>query len=385
MSSGRVLLCFAGDAWDGNPHSRHHLMRRFAQSWDVVFVEGVPMRSVARAGRSEWRRVVAKLRARPQLRTVAPGLHVLRPLPLPPAGRLGRRLQTEALRAQVVLARRRLGLRGPVVSWFSVPVAAPLRGRLGEAGSIFYYQDRYDSFSHVDREHLRACVASLARGCSLSVASAAQLRDDLVALGAEPVLVPHGVDTERFAGDPEPPPALAGLERPLVGYVGLIDDYLDLDQVLAVADGLRHGTVVLVGRANADVSRLRHPRVAMLGPRPYDEIPGYLSAFACCLIPFAINRLTEAVNPIKLREYLAAGRPVVSTPLPEVVPYGDVVALADEPSEFAHAVLERLQPEHDTAAERARRRARVAGDSWDAAAGAIAPLLDRLLPAGGVG
>ncbi|HEY8640174.1 MAG TPA: hypothetical protein VIL53_06670, partial [Solirubrobacterales bacterium] len=194
-----VVICFAGDIWDANPHSRHHLMRRLAGDWEILFVEGVPMRGIATGDRYELRRIARKLRAGSALRTVEPHLHALRPLPIPPLARAGRRAQVEALRLQVRRARRRLALEGPAVAWFSLPVAAPLLGRLRESGSLFYYQDRYDAFSHVDADRLRACVRRLAQGCDVSVASGRELAEDLVGLGADPVLVSHGVDLEHFA------------------------------------------------------------------------------------------------------------------------------------------------------------------------------------------
>ena len=356
-------------------------MRRFAGEWEVLFVEGIPMRSLARLDPAEARRVLGKLRARVGVRTVAPSLHVLRPLPVPPARRLGRRLQLATLHLQITRARRRLGLGGPAVSWFSVPVVAPLLGRLGDAGSILYYQDRYDAFSHVDGELLRRRLAELARACEVAVATADHLADDLRSLGATPEVIPHGVDLDHFAGEYPAPADVAAFERPLVGYVGLVDDYLDMDAIVAVADRLRSGTVVLVGRANTDVSALRHPRIRLLGSRPYESIPAYLGAFACCLIPFRLNRLTVAVNPIKLREFLAAGRPVVSTPLPEALRYGDVVAVAEGKGPFADAVIASLDARNDEAEARARRRASVEGESWDAVAARIAPLLRRLVEA----
>jgi glycosyltransferase involved in cell wall biosynthesis len=116
----------------------------------------------------------------------------------------------------------------------------------------------------------------------------------------------------------------------------------------------------------------------MLGFRPYEQIPAYLAAFDCCICPFQINRLTSAVNPIKLREYLAAGRPVVSSPLPAVLEYADVVEIASESTEFAAAVTRMLEPAQDTAPARAMRRQRVQGESWDAVAARLRPMLLRL-------
>ncbi len=374
-----VIVCFSGDVWDGNPHSRHHLMRRFSLSYDVVFVEGVAMRTAAAGDPHEWRRVWRKLRAFRELRTVAPGLHVLRPFPVPPLGALGRRLQLACVAFEIRRARRRLALDGPVIAWFSLPNVAPLLHRLEARGTIFYYQDRYDAFSHVDGDLLRRDIATLARECDVCVCSAEPLADDLRVLGAQPVLVRHGIDPERFVGDFAVPADLAGLELPLVGCVGLLDDYLWVEAIRAVADSMERGTLVFVGAANMDTASLAHPRIAMLGRRPYTAMPQYIAAFDCCLVPFAMNRLTEGVNPIKLREYLAAGRPVVSTALPEVLPYADVVELAATPADFVAAVHRALAPGYDDAAARRRRRERVTGESWDAAAERIDGILRGLL------
>lgn len=356
-------------------------MRRFSEDWDVVFVEGLPMRSVTLGNGGEAGRVLAKLRASAGLRTVRPGLHVLRPLPVPPAGPAGRWLQRTLLGAQIARARSSLALGGPTVSWFSHPLAAPLLGRLGESGSIFYYQDRYDEFSNVDSDHIRQCVTRLANSCDVAVTTSEGLADDLRGLGASPTVIPHGVDVERFADERLPPVDLAPLERPLVGYVGLLDHYLAFDHLIAVADRLERGTLVLVGAANTNVSSLEaHPRIALLGSRPYESIPAYLAAFACCLVPFDESRLSQAVNPIKLREYLAAGRPTVSTSMPAVEPYGDVIHIAGGPRAFADAVMGELAGGADSEMRRAQRRARVADESWDAVAAEIDAVLRHLLP-----
>jgi glycosyltransferase involved in cell wall biosynthesis len=371
-----VIVCFAGDVWDGNPHSRHHLMRLFAAGgWEVLFVEGVPMRSVRAGDWHELRRITAKLRTRGGLRTVAARLHVLRPLPIPPAGRLGRRAQLSTLRAQIAAARRRLHLDGPAVTWFSLPVAAPLLGRLGEQGSVLYYQDRYHEFSHVNAPYLRRCLQTLATHCDVSVATATALADDLRALGADPVLVHHGVDVTHFATERSVPADLANLERPLIGCVGLVDDHLDFGALQAVAAGLERGTVVLVGGVNTPTDRLAHRRIVLLGRRPYAEMPGYLHAFDACLVPFARNELTTAVNPIKLREYLAAGRPTVATDLPELRAYGDVVELVDDA--WVPSIERALR--NDSHVARARRRARVEQETWDAAAKQIEALMQPLV------
>lgn len=357
-------------------------MRRFAGDYEVLWLEGAFVRSLSKLDRRAWLGLFRKLR-RVSLQTVEPHLHVLNPLPVPPAGRLGRWLRLASLRLQVRVALRRLGLTGERLVWFSLPTVAPLAGRLGERASVFYYQDRYHEFPNVDRAQLETDIRALAQHCDVCVASAAALADDLRALGADPVVVPHGVDVERFAGEHEVPEDLATFERPLVGYVGRVGDHMWMEAVVAAANRLERGTVVLVGEASTDVSVLRHPRIELLGHRPSASMPAYVNAFDCCLIPFIIDPLTEAVNPIKLREYLAAGRPVVSSAMREVIPYGDVASVAETPERFAEAVVAVLQDDSaDTADARERRRARVAGESWDAAAGRVRELLDRAMGRG---
>jgi glycosyltransferase involved in cell wall biosynthesis len=373
-----LLICFAGDRWDGLPHSRHHLTREFARRFDVIFVEAVPMRGIASGDRHEWRRAVAKLRP-PSLREVEPGLHVLRGLPIPPGGRGLRAAQLADLRVEIELAARRRGLRGARVSWFSQPIVAPLLHRLGERGALFYYQDRYDEFSHVDAPLLRRHVAALAHGAEACIATAEPLAEDLRALGADPVVIPHGVLVERFAQAPPPPPELLRFERPWLGAVGLIDDHMDFDALRALADRLESGTVILIGGANTNTDALRHPRISTIGQRPYEHMPAYVHALDVCLVPFKVNRLTEAVNPIKLREYLAAGRPVVSTPLPEVLRYRAVVAFGGTPTDFANAACAALRPSNDTEAMRQRRQESVRGESWTAVAARIERILYELV------
>jgi glycosyltransferase involved in cell wall biosynthesis len=355
-------------------------MRRFAAGgWDVLWVEGVAMRGVAGTGRTELRRVVAKLRASSGVRCVQERLYVLRPLPIPPAGRAGRALQLHVLERQVTQSVRRLGLGPPVVTWFSIPVAAPLRGRLGDTASVLYYQDRYDEFSHVDQAYLRSCLRSLAEECDVAIASADELAADLRSLGASPVVVSHGVEVDRFARAAPVPAQLDGFERPLIGCVGLVDDHLDMAAIRAVADAQR-GTVVLVGSINTDVTSLQHPRIRFVERRPYAEMPAFMQAFDVCLVPFTRNRLTAAVNPIKLREYLAAGRPTVASALPEVEPYVDVVELVADGGDWAAAVARAVADDGES--RRSERRRRVTGESWDVAFRRIEDLVMPLVEPG---
>jgi hypothetical protein len=153
------------------------------------------------------------------------------------------------------------------------------------------------------------------------------------------ILVTHGVDYEHFSRavreDLPCPPDIADIPHPRLGFFGLIRDWVDLDLLAEVARKRPDWHIVMIGDADSTVDLAPYralPNMHFLGRRPYADLPAYCKAFDVGLIPFKINELTKAVNPIKLREYLAAGLPVVSTPLPEVRLCDALVSLADDPA-----------------------------------------------------
>src|SRR5207253_6580127 len=131
----------------------------------------------------------------------------------------------------------------------------------------------------------------------------------------------------------------AGLARPVIGFFGLLAEWIDLELLAAIARRRPHWTLLLLGKATVDTGALRAlPNVRLLGQKPYAALRAYCRAFDVGLIPFRIDELTVKANPLKLREYLAAGLPVVSTDLPEVRKYGNVVRLASDPTAFVREI-----------------------------------------------
>jgi glycosyltransferase involved in cell wall biosynthesis len=182
-------------------------------------------------------------------------------------------------------------------------------------------------------------------------------------------LVRHGVDVAHFAralddGLPEPAD-LAGIRRPILGFFGLIHHWIDCDLIVRVARQRPNLSFVLIGSNRSGHPGLTEtPNIHLLGRREYARLPAYCKAFDAALLPFVCNRMTLNINPIKLREYLAAGLPVVSTPLPEAARYQPHVQIARDPDDFARACDAAIT--HSSPKERRQRARCVADETWEA-------------------
>jgi glycosyltransferase involved in cell wall biosynthesis len=179
------------------------------------------------------------------------------------------------------------------------------------------------------------------------------------------LLIRNGVDAERFRkapGDGTNP--ISDQTNPIAGYVGAIEDWFDIAAVREAARANPQSRFVLAGRIESpEAERLRElPNVEMPGEVGYEKVPALLERFRVGLIPFRVNDLTRAADPIKLYEYFACGLPVVSSRLPEVEVHRDLVYLASTPAEFAEAVRAALG--EDDPAKRERRRAVARKSSW---------------------
>ena len=217
----------------------------------------------------------------------------------------------------------------------------------------------------------------------LVFASAPKLLERLSTAHRRVVLVPNGADVAHFAFDPSRPvPAeLESVRGPVLGYVGAIESWIDVELIARTADILTEYTVVLVGPAGCDVSALAaRKNILLAGRKPYAELPGWLQRFDVCMLPFSVNELTRSVDPIKFYEYCAAGKPSVSTRLPTMVARGDMVYLAGGPEEFASQVR-RAQSE-DSPALRERRVTLARENSWAARAEVIVRAIPNMAKAG---
>ncbi|MBA4064284.1 MAG: UDP-galactopyranose mutase [Isosphaera sp.] len=361
------LVVFSHLRWDFVFQRPQHLMTRLARTRPVLFVEE-PVHDPTGAG---W-----------DLREAAPNLTVCRPRTPAPAGGF-----CDAQYPHLApLVRRLVGDRaaGGYDLWFYTPMALPLADGLSPRVVAYDCMDELSAFQFAPPQLLDLEARLLARA-------------DVVFTGGPSLYrakkdrhpnchcFPSSVEAAHFAraatGELPDPPAQAGIPRPRLGFFGVIDERFDRDLLAAVADLRPDYQFVMVGPvAKVDPADLpRRANIHYLGQQAYADLPAFLSGWDVALLPFVRNEATRFISPTKTVEYMAAGKPVVSTPIADVAdPYGEMVGLADTPGTFAAACDKMLT---ESAANAARRRDRYAAvlakTSWDATAALMADELQK--------
>jgi glycosyltransferase involved in cell wall biosynthesis len=287
------------------------------------------------------------------------------------------------LAAQVRGLCRLLKLDRPAVM-VTIPTAAPAVSCLRPRRLVFNRSDEFSAFREADANFIRPLEQRLLckSDVVLYVNRGLYQRERWTVREAQ--YIGHGVDFGHFArpadaGDSAPAP-LRDLPRPIIGFYGALDDYtIDLDLLIKVARANAGASVVIIGPRAMDISRLvAEPNVKYLGPIPYVQLPQHAAQFDVALMPWLQNQWIAACNPIKLKEYLALGMPIVTTRFAELKPYEDLVYAADSHEEFLQAISVALN-ERDPLRVAQRRKA-VKADSWEAIAERVGRML--MLPSG---
>ena len=322
---GRDILCFSHD-WTGDPLSKTHLMRVLSRDNRILWVNAIPNRMPTTSSK-DISRIYKKLKSFMEpVREVEPNIFVLNPLAVPAYGSSTIvSLNQSSLIRQIKKAMQKLGFSNVVNIVFN-PAAGMVAGRLGESELIYYCVDEYTAFTGVV-EGLKKIEDDLFRRADLVVVSAERLFNSKKHLNPNTHIIRHGTDWNHFRtaldADLPIPNDIADLPRPIIGFHGLLADWVDYELIKKIAERFAKGSIVLIGKVAVDAEEKIKglngvSNIHFLGHKPYAELPKYCKVFDVALNPFVMNELTLAVNPLKVREYLAAGLPVVSTDIPEV-------------------------------------------------------------------
>lgn len=372
-------VCFGGQDWwyHHRAHVDLQLMRRFAQMGTTLYVNSIVMQKPSLqkntgGGKSFTHKLIRKTKSIfSGLKKSDAGFWVYSPFTLPVNHiSWARSLNESLLRKQMKNVMLKLEIHEPII-WVVCPVACNVAVNMKKAKLIYLKTDVYEEFPNVDNKVIREHDKRLKANADLTIFVSRVLYDEESGQCRKAIYLDHGVDYHLFASvaqDPYIPEDIAEIPKPIVGFFGEIADYtVDLDLIEKVIDYLPGKSFVFVGEVSVDCSRLvMKENVWMLGKKPYEEIPHYGKCFDVAIMPWRQNRWIERCNPIKLKEYLALGKPVVSTPFTELQSFHDVVREARSPEDFADGIRKALMD--DSPACVAARRKKVETSTWDSKA-----------------
>lgn len=373
------VVCFGQQNWDFCWTGKQQLATRLARRGHrVLYVD--PDVDVSTRARDALR-TLAPLASGLDLREVAPRTWVFTSHYSPLLRwRLSERRQPRELAACL----RRLGLERALCLTLH-PGALPHTRRPPFAARVHYAIDEmtgYGGIPEAAKPAIRARETELLRRSHLALAISPRLLERLRGVQPRSYLLPSGADCAHFdpAAAGPPPAALAALPRPVLGVVGQLDERLDQALLAALARARPEASLALVGRVKpgVDFSALAGcGNVHWLGFQPFAELPRWLQGMDVCLVPYRLDELTRSCSPLKLYDYLAAGRPVVSTPLDGLLDdCRRVVDVAATPDAFSAAVARRLA---DPDAQRAERLACAAANDWERRVDELERRLDEAL------
>ncbi len=372
MIAGRDLI-IVSDNWDGLRHgvptSAIHLFSRLSRSHRVFWFNTIsrmpkPTRAdLARVARTvrEWAsgpREAARRNEPVDPRTA--GVRVAAPFMVPWFKPAGRRLNRLSMRRAYGCLRERHGIANPIVLT-TAPYGVDFLAAIDEGLKVYYCVDEFLDYPNVNRTDWAAMEAELLGSIDGLVVTSRDLGRKKRPGGCPVLYLPHGVDYDHFhvaAIRRRVVPHLEALPRPIVGFFGLISEWVDLGLMAHLSETFPTASFVLYGRADVELGPLDgRPNVHYFGPVPYDELPDHARYFDIGLIPFVLNDLTRAVNPLKLLEYFALGMPVLATRLPELEGVEGPLRLAVGRDEFRAGLAELVAGGPGLGAK----------DAWDAA------------------
>src|SRR6476660_8191650 len=376
MLTNRSIICFGGeDWWYHHPHSKAHLMRKFSRAGNkVIFVNSISMGLPGLTHKDLLPRIKRKLGSYAKLaRQTEEGITVVSPASRPFVGTAAARaMNRQMLGAQIRKLAKSRRLTKPIL-WIAIPTAAEMVGEFDESVVVYHVSDKYDAntMDHAtDPALIRRLHEHAIEAADLVFYSGLKLVDEATEGRDHSYLLEQGVDFERWnkVRSLSVAPQIESIPRPRIGYFGAIEPWL-LDQEL-IKKAARERPAwqwIFIGNLSRGVEVQGLEKTHFFPAVPYDELPHYAAGFDVCVLPWETEQaFTSYGSAIKVREYLATGKPVVISPLPEYERMKDVLRIARSRDEFLRLVDEALN-ETDPSLS-ANRQASVASGTWDARA-----------------
>lgn len=363
MIAGVTFIVFSDD-WGRHPFSCQHLMSQFLPNNKILWVNTIGLRA-PKLSKYDLKRSIEKILDWTKRffglsindnSEFNRNLKIIAPFALPYNNfNLLRKVNRFFLRAHLKKTLQEIDSHSRILIT-TLPNACDILGELGEIASIYYCVDELSEWHGMARQVVENMERDLLEKVDLVVATSEPLRMRKSNSIRETKLLTHGVDVEHFSKSTRNTSSsryLMNLPHPVIGYYGLIDQRLDQDIVLNVLKLNPELHVVFIGNSLIPLNQFQaYSNFHWLGPIPYEKLPDYVTHFDICILPYVINACTWNINPLKLKEYLATGKPIVATPLPEINRLSNFIKVAKGVPSFIEAIRQCVRSPVDESIDR---------------------------------
>jgi hypothetical protein len=357
MIKGKNILCFGSEKW-GYPGFQQTIMHKLSSANRILYINSLGTRKISlRCSQLSFylRRALRFYQHNHNASTTTAVVCNPWVIPLMNSSIITK-CNRQLLRIQFSRLLKKLNFKDYLL-WIGTPAAASYLDLFKPTSMVYNPVDRYSAFPFVNKTKICEYEKQIAKKADLIICTSEAIKNDFLPLNNSAITFTHGVDFDFWnsaANSKLIPSDIKKVRKPIIGYFGSLSaDVFDIELLKKVAVKYPQANIVLIGRKMNYLDQFeKNKNIYLLGYKDYKLLPSYLKHFDVCLIPFHVNELMEGVDPIKLREYLSLGKPVVSVALPEVAKVGRAVYVAENEKEFVNLVGKALEEEKTLFEER---------------------------------
>ncbi len=343
-SKNRPLVVF-GEDWGAHPSSTQHIINILGKTRSIIWLNSIGLRK-PRLTRHDFFRVLSKIKSfifnrkdtQNMMGEASCRFVIINPLVIPCANTwLSLTLSKAILKWQLKLASKKIALTDPII-WTSLPTSVDYLDIFKSAPCVYYCGDDFNNLAGVDHQLVSQKEKVLMKMSSFIFTAS----DKLISKFPQDkvIHIPHGVNFSLFSDQIENTPIDLPQGQPIAGFYGSISTWLDQDLIVKTLRALPHWNFVFIGKVDCNVDKLtRFSNVYFLGAKPHNKLPEYIQHWNVAILPFVNNKQIKMCNPLKLREYLASGTPVVTTDFNAINNYRKYLQVASENNPFYQAIL----------------------------------------------
>jgi len=376
------IIYFSNDWAADNKTSSHQIAQQLSKSNRLLYIEASGLRAPTTSAH-DIKRIFNKIKKIfSGARKVSDNVHVYSPFIIPfHRYAFIKKINKFILVYSIKKTSKKLGFKKPIL-WIVIPHMSVVINNLDEKLVVYYCVDDFSSLPGVDTKAILEHDVTVTEKADVIFTPSQPLYEKKVKINNNTYLSPHGVNIDHFAKvfnkDLDIPVEMRDLDKPIIGFFGLIEQWIDLELIKYMAQANPRRSIVLIGRVVQDITGFNGiDNVYFLGARPYDLLPNYAKLFDVAVIPYKLNKQVYNANPIKLREYLAMGKPVVSVRSPEMEKFSDVIYISDNYEEFVNNIENALNNNTDIKVQ--ERITKVKYSSWEKRLEKVSEIISKVL------